>query len=98
MENSMIKTALLGLALGSLATSACATVPVNQAMTLRPFGIIEQVKIVCEPYGYCYRPRGRRPVARWIYGEGAFSGPGPFVGPGNYGWPGSHTIWWPFGF
>jgi hypothetical protein len=35
----------------------------------------------------CYQPPGGRPVARWIYGEDAFSGAGPFVGR-----PGSHSI------
>jgi len=93
----MIRAALFGVALVSFATSASAMAPLNQAKAFPPFAMTEQVKIVCDPGGYCYRPRGRRPVARWIYGEGAFSGPGPFTGPGNYGWPGSHSIWWPFG-
>ena len=60
-----------------------------------PADNVVNVKIVCEPDGLCYH-RGRRPVVRWIYGEGAFSGPGRYVGPGNYGKPGSHWSWWPF--
>jgi len=94
----MMRAVFLGLALGSFATSVSAMAPLNQAKALPVSEMIEQVKIVCEPDGYCFRPRGRRPVARWVYGEGAFSGPGPFAGPGNYGWPGYHSIWWPFGF
>ena len=92
----MTKALLLALALGSFATAASAMVPLNQAKAFPPLQKFEQVKIVCEQDGYCYRPRGRRPVARWIYGEDVFRG--PFVGPGNYGWPGYHSIWWPFGF
>jgi hypothetical protein len=94
----MIRALFLGFALGGLASSASAMVPLNQGKAFPTFEVIEQVKIVCEADGFCHQPRGRRPLPRWIYGEGAFSGPGPFTGPGNYGWPGSHSIWWPFGF
>lgn len=51
------------------------------------------VKIICEADGYCFK-RGRKPVARWVYGEGAFHG--PFVAPHNYGNPRYHYNWWPF--
>ncbi len=52
------------------------------------------VKIVCEQNGHCYH-RGRRPVARWVYGEGAFYGP-TYVGPGYYGRPSQYWSWRPF--
>ena len=51
------------------------------------------VKIICEEDGRCYQ-RGRRPVARWVYGEGNFSG--TYVGPGYYGWPAHRSRWTPF--
>ena len=54
---------------------------------------IVNVKIVCEQDGYCYH-RGRRPVARWVYGNNVFYG--PYAGPGNYGRPGSHWGWGPY--
>ena len=52
---------------------------------------IENVRIVCEESGHCYRPPGHRPVARWIYGDGAFYG--PYDGPRYYGRPGQHYGW-----
>ena len=94
----MTRAVLLALVLAGFATMASAMVPINQGQAYAGLPMIEQARIVCEQDGHCYRPPGRRPLARWIYGEGAFSGPGPFTGPGNYGWPGSHSIWWPFGF
>jgi hypothetical protein len=94
----MIRATLLGFAFGAIATSASAMTLLNQAKISPSHQKIEQVKIVCEPDGYCFRPKGRRPVARWVYGDGAFSGPGSFTGPGYYGPPRFHSIWWPFGF
>jgi hypothetical protein len=51
--------------------------------------LTENVRIVCEGDGTCYRIPRRRPVARWVYGDGNFSG--PYTGPGNYGNPRYHT-------
>lgn len=51
------------------------------------------VKIVCHEDGRCFR-QGRRPTARWVYGEGNFSG--PYKGPGYYGSPAYRSRWWPF--
>jgi hypothetical protein len=89
----MTRALILALTLASFATSASAMGPLKAPLPLQTF---EQAKIVCEQDGYCYQPRGRRPVARWVYGGDVFRG--PFYGPGNYGWPGYHSIWWPFGF
>jgi hypothetical protein len=96
MEKIMIRAVLFAFALGSFATTASAMVPINQGEAFPRLQTVEQSRIICERDGRCYRPPGRRPVARWIYGDDAFSG--SFIGPGNYGWPGSHSIWWPFGF
>lgn len=55
---------------------------------------IEQVKVICDESGRCYRPPGRRPVARWVYGDNNFVG--PYSGPGYYGSPPYRYRWWPF--
>lgn len=52
---------------------------------------VENVRIVCEGSGFCYRLPTRRPVARWIYGDGAFYG--PYDGPRYYGAPGRRYGW-----
>jgi hypothetical protein len=84
---------LLSLAAAaSLNTSVSAMPLFNQSKPVPRPSIAETVKVVCEANGYCYRPPGQRKVARWIYGDDAFSG--PYVGPGNYGRPGSHAGWW----
>jgi hypothetical protein len=80
------------LAMG-LATSSVSAMPL-----MAPAGAIQSdnvlnVKIICQENGYCYQ-RGRRPSARWVYGEGNFSG--PYTGPAYYSWPGNRWRWWPF--
>jgi hypothetical protein len=74
--------------------SVAYAMPVLDANLATRSVLLQNVKIICEENGQCYRPAGRRPVARWIYGDGSFYGPGPYVGPGNYGPPNSHTRWW----
>jgi hypothetical protein len=66
--------------------------PVNPLNILPALNVTE-VKIICEVDGFCFK-RGRKPIARWIYGEGAFYG--PYTGPGNYGNPRYRYNWWPF--
>jgi hypothetical protein len=78
----VIRTLFLVSALG-LATSSVSAMPLMRPAAAIGADNIVNVKVVCEPDGRCYQ-RGRRPVARWVYGEGAFSGP---VGPGYYGRP-----------
>ncbi len=65
----------------------------GQANSIARPEIATEVKIICEQDGYCHQ-RGRRPVARWVYGEGNFDA--TYVGPGYYGRPGHRWIWWPF--
>ena len=88
----MLRTLFIALALGLIASSASA-MPLIQGRTMAGLEDRVTVKIVCEENGYCYH-RGRRPVARWVYGAGNFDG--PYMGPGNYGRPGHHWVWWPF--
>jgi hypothetical protein len=87
----VIKTSLMVLGIGLMASSA-------SAMPVSPLGHavaphVVEVAIICEVDGYCFK-RGRKPVARWVYGEGAFYG--PYAGPGNYGNPRYRYNWWPF--
>jgi len=51
-----------------------------------------EVKIICDESGYCIK-HGRKPVARWVYGEGAFYG--PYDGPRYYGNPRYRYSWLP---
>jgi hypothetical protein len=91
MKRLIIATAVLGLS----STAALAMPLLNQAnLIARPAVLSENVRIICEENGVCYQV-GRRPVARWIYGDGAFYG--PYVGPGNYGAPNRHFKWAIFG-
>jgi hypothetical protein len=90
----LIRATLFALAIGSIGSTASAMPLVQSSAMLRVDNILN-VKIVCEQDGYCHQV-GRRPVARWVYGEGAFSGPGSYNGPGNYGHPGRHWAWWAF--
>jgi hypothetical protein len=76
----------------SAVSSASAAPLLNQATLAVNPSIAENVKIVCEADGFCYRLLGRPRVARWVYGDNAFYG--PYVGPGFYGRPGSHSGWW----
>lgn len=90
----LIRTSIFILAIGVVASSASAA-PLVKGNLIAPTHDVVNVKIVCEQDGHCYQ-HGRRPVARWVYGEDAFYGPGPYAGPGNYGRPGKHWAWWAF--
>jgi hypothetical protein len=93
---TMLRAALFSIVIGSVGSSAVALPALTPAhLTARPDHLVE-VKIICSEGGICYRPPRRRPVARWVYGDGAFFGPGSYSGPGYYGWPGSHWRWFPF--
>jgi hypothetical protein len=74
----------------SLSTTALA-MPLNQGGFQQKPALAEKARVVCEENGQCYRLEGRRPVARWIYGDGAFYG--PYEGPGYYGLPGRRFKW-----
>jgi len=87
----VIRTIFSVLAIGVLSSSASA-MPVSPLNSPPTFSVTE-VKIICEADGNCFK-RGRKPIARWVYGEGAFYG--PYVGPGNYGNPRYRYNWWPF--
>lgn len=78
-------TRVLAVFLGAsllIASNALAAPLLSQK--LAPPSMTENVKIICDEGGNCVRA-GRRPVARWVYGEGNFYG--PYAGPGYYGSP-----------
>ena len=87
----MKKTPFIVLAIAFLASNASA-MPISSLGNATLSQIVE-VKIICEEDGYCIK-RGRKPVARWVYGEGAFYG--PYDGPRYYGNPRYRYNWWPF--
>jgi hypothetical protein len=83
---------LAAMAFGLSSTAALSMPLLHHAMP-NP-SLMENVRIVCEENGFCYRLPRRPLVARWIYGDGAFYGPGPYDGPRYYyGWPGYHYRW-----
>jgi hypothetical protein len=90
----MLRAALFSMVIGS--SSAVALPALTPGQSLAGSDHLTEVKIVCDEDGICYRLPRRRPVARWVYGDGAFFGPGSYSGPGYYGSPGSHWRWFPF--
>ena len=88
----MIRTSIFLMAFVVAASSASA-LPLAPRASIAAPGDVVDVKIICEEDGRCYQ-RGRRPVARWVYGEKNFSG--PYTGPGYYGWPNWRSRWWLF--
>jgi hypothetical protein len=91
VEEAMKRLALAAVAMGLLSTSAFSTPLLNQAGSVARPTLAADVKIVCEVDGVCYRPPGRHPVARWIYGDSAFYG--PYDGPRYYGDPARRYKW-----
>jgi len=94
LNSTVLKTSSFVLAL-ALVTSSASALPLLPPGAIERLDAIVNVNIVCEENGYCYQ-RGRRPVARWVYGDDAFHGPGAYAGPGSYGRPGRHWAWWAF--
>jgi hypothetical protein len=92
VEEAMKRSAPAIIAIGLLSTSSAFSAPLlNQAGSVAPPTLATSVKVVCEENGVCYRPPGRHPVARWIYGDNAFYG--PYDGPRYYGDPGRRYKW-----
>jgi hypothetical protein len=92
----MVRAALFALIIGLVSSSAMALPALTPAHSITQPDRIVEIKIICTVDGKCDRPPTRRPVARWVYGDGAFFGPGSYSGPGYYGLPGSHWRWFPF--
>jgi hypothetical protein len=77
----------------ALAASGSSAMPLVPRASIAGSDDMVTVKIICSEDGYCYQ-RGRRPVARWVYGERNFSG--PYTGRGYYGPPNYRWRWWLF--
>jgi hypothetical protein len=76
---------------GLLSTSVFSAPLFNQQRAVDRPSLVTDVKVVCEQNGVCYRPPGRHPVARWIYGDDSFYG--PYDGVHYYGAPGRRYKW-----
>ena len=81
---------ILFLAAGTLmATGASAAPLLNQGNSLVKFALTENVRLVCDEYGRCYRTRGPRYVERRYYGDSYGYGRRAYVEPGyGYAQPG----------
>lgn len=83
---------ILGSLFGAiLLTSQVGAMPIHRPEAA---AVVQDVKVICNEAGRCYRPPARRPVARWEYGDNNFVG--PYAGPGYYGSPQYRYKWWPF--
>ena len=76
--------AVAGLSMLAAGAASAAPLPAQSPMP-DATPMLERVKVVCNEAGRCYRPPARKPVARWVYGDGNFYG--PYDGPGYYGNP-----------
>ncbi len=97
-----MKYAVISLVLGAgaLFASGANAAPLPLGVTTLP-GNVENVRLVCDDYGRCYRTRGPRRVIvqpgyesynyapryveRRYYGDGYYGGPGVGVGVGPVG-------------
>jgi hypothetical protein len=63
-EEFRMKTALISLALGASALfgTAASAAPLVNGVTVMPDNGIENVRMVCNEYGRCWRERGRRVI------------------------------------
>ncbi len=86
-----MKNMVLSLALGAgaiFASSAADAAPLTKGLAMLPSDNIENVRLVCDQYGRCYRTRGgRRVIIQQGYGGGYApgyygGGYGPSVGVG----------------
>src|SRR5712664_1510301 len=85
----MTRTILLAAAGAFLATSASAAPLLNQGNSIVQPTVTENVRLVCDEYGRCYRTRGRRYVERRYYGDSYTYGRRGFGQPGvGYAQPG----------
>jgi hypothetical protein len=84
-----MKNMVISLALGAgaiVASSAADAAPLTKGVAMLPDNSIENVRLVCDQYGQCYRTRGgRRVIVQGGYGGGYPYAPGYYGGPGYYG-------------
>jgi hypothetical protein len=84
MKNIVISVALGASAI--FASSAADAAPVTKGLAMLPDNSIENVRLVCDEFGRCYRTRGgRRVIIQRGYGDSYGYAPGYHGGPGYYG-------------
>ncbi|AJA61591.1 hypothetical protein MA20_32860 [Bradyrhizobium japonicum] len=102
----MMKAILLGALGAALLAASANAAPIAPAATASTEAAgVEQVRLVCDEYGRCYRTRGPRYVQRYYGGDdgyvvrrsyGYYGGPGYYDrGYGHYG--GGPSIGFSFG-
>lgn len=85
----MTRTILFAAAGALMATSASAAPLFNQGNSVEQPTITENVRLVCDDSGRCYRTHGRRYVERRYYGDSYTYGRRAYVQPGyGYAQPG----------
>ena len=84
-----MRNMVISLALGAgaiFASSAADAAPLTKGLAMLPNDNIENVRLVCDQYGQCYRTRGgRRVIIQREYGDSYGYAPGYSGGPGYYG-------------
>ena len=79
-----MKNMVISLALGAgaiFASSAADAAPLTKGLAMLPNDNIENVRLVCDQYGQCYRTRGgRRVIVQGGYGGGYGYAPGYYGG------------------
>ncbi len=101
----MARILLIAAAGALLATSASAAPLMNQNPAISPSSSTENVRLVCDDYGRCYRTRGPRYVQRGYYGDPYAYGRRGYVEPSygysepgyGYGYGGGPSIGFSFG-
>jgi len=79
-----MRNMVISLALGAgaiFASPAADAAPLTKGLAMLPDNSIENVRLVCDQVGRCYRTRGARRV---IYGNSYGYAPGYYGGPGYY--------------
>jgi hypothetical protein len=79
------RTILFAAACALLATGASAAPLLNQGTAQVGSNMTENVRLVCDEYGRCYRSRGPRYVERRYYGDSYAYGRRAYVEP-SYGY------------
>ena len=87
-----MRNMVISLALGAgaiFASSAADAAPLTKGLAMLPNDNIENVRLVCDRSGRCYRTGGgRRVIVRRGYGDSYGYAPGYYGGAGYYGGPG----------
>ena len=87
-----MRNMVISLALGAgaiFASSAADAAPLTKGLTILPNDNIENVRLVCDQVGRCYRTRGgQRVIVQGGYGDSYGYAPGYYGGRGYYGGPG----------